>query len=766
MRLNICLKNACIMDWKREINPDFLQFLTKEGTPLDYILDSFPDIVVIEDLNFKIIAVNKSVESILGYKTSELIGEPVKRFYADPADFKYTERENFFEDSDNHSITFETQYRKRDGGILEAETILKKIPNSNGDVIGYLGVVRDISKRKQASREIQKFYSLPLNLMCTATPEAYFKDINVEFEKVLGYTQKELLKMPFTELTHPDDLERTMDKVGKLVSGEQDTVVDFENRVSRKDGTYCWLAWTATFDEKSGLLYIIGKEINDRKKLEQELIDAKEKAEEANKAKSHFVANMSHEIRTPMNSILGFADMMKELADSDLEKEYIENIRKSGKSLLKLINDILDLSKIESGKKDVNINPVNVDRVLEEVKSIFALQAGDKGLELRSTISKDLPAALLLDEMKLRQILINLMGNAIKFTEEGFIEIGITSEEISKTESHVNLEIHIKDTGIGISKERQDRIFREFEQEDYSTSDKYGGTGLGLSISNRLAQLMNGSVKVESIQGSGSTFTLYLPDVPISTMLEESQNKAEKRFDVALNKGRILVVDDIKLNRQLIVEFLKGYPIQVLEAVNGIEAVNISSEEDLDLVFMDIKMPQMDGVEAMRHIKTKNKTLPIVALTASLFDVHQEKTSDLWFDGYLRKPVNRMLILEELERYIGLEKGQEERSAIKNRMNAEKTTPDRLSKNDRNELAQKLESEVSDVISELDTESIMMDQYKEILEDLKSIENEFPASELTAFNNQLETAINLFDIDKIRELMLNKYSRFVSSLKS
>jgi len=754
------------MEWKKDLSPDLVHFLTQKGTPLDYILDSFPDIVVIEDLNFNLVAVNESAESILGYKSSELIGEPVKRFYADPADFENRETGTLFNGSDKKSITFEARYRKKNGDILEAETVLKKILNNKGRLIGYLGVVRDISKRKQASREVQKFYSLPLNLMCTATAEGYFKDINAEFEKVLGYTQKELLKIPFTELTHPDDLKKTMNKVGKLVSGEQDTVVDFENRVSRKDGTYCWLAWTGTFDEKTGLLYIIGKDVNERKKLEQELIDAKEKAEEANKAKSHFVANMSHEIRTPMNSILGFADMMKELADSELEKEYVENIRKSGKNLLKLINDILDLSKIESGKKDVSIYPVDVVRVVDEVKSIFALQAGDKGLEVRSTINKDLPAALLLDEMKLRQILINLMGNAMKFTGEGFIEIGVKSEEISETESHVNLEIYIKDTGIGISEERQGRIFREFEQEDYSTSDKYGGTGLGLSISYRLAQLMNGSVEVHSVQGKGSTFTLYLPDVPISTMLEETQDTTEKQYDIALNKGKILVVDDIQLNRRLIVEFLRGYPIQVIEAKNGFEAVRIAEEENLDLIFMDIKMPQMNGVDAMRQIKVNNKSLPIVALTASGFDMQHEKEKGLWFDGYLRKPVNRMHILEELERYIGLEKGQEDRSAIKMRRESEKATSDGLTEGEQNELVQKLEREISDVISELDTESIMMGQYKEILKDLKSIETEFPAAQLVAFNNQLESAINLFDVSRIRELITQKYSTLVDSLQN
>ncbi len=751
------------MKWKKDLNPEFVKFLTQKGTPLDYILDSFPDIVVIEDPDFNVVAVNESAESILGYKTSKLIGEPVKRFYAEPAEFEKRETEDLFKNSDGDSITFEARYRKKNGSILEAETILKKIRNGENEEIGYLGVVRDISKRKKASREVQKFYSLPLNLMCTATPDGYFEEINSQFEEVLGYSKEEMLKEPFTDLTHPDDVKATMEKVGNLATGKQDVVVNFENRVSCRDGTFRWIAWTATFDEKAGLLYIIGKDITELKQLEQELIDAKEKAEEANKAKSHFVANMSHEIRTPMNSILGFADMMKELADSDLEKEYIQNIRKSGKNLLKLINDILDLSKIEAGKKEVNRHPVNVERVIDEVKSIFALQAGDKGLELRSTVDEDLPAALLLDEMKLRQVLVNLMGNAIKFTEEGFIEIGVKSEEISETQSHVNLELYVKDSGIGISQAKQETIFREFEQEDYSTSEKYGGTGLGLSISNRLTLLMDGSIDVDSKQGKGSTFTVYLPEVPISTMLEESKEEAKGGYNISLNKGKILVVDDILLNRQLIVEFLRGSSIEVIEANNGMDAVRLAREEELDLIFMDIKMPHMSGVEAMRLIKENNKDLPVIALTASIFDVHSEQQQDTWFDGYLRKPVDRVQILEELERYIGLEKGKEDQSVITRRESSEQISP-KFSEDEKKKLAKNLENQISGIIAELDTDSIMMDQYKELLKDLKDIEKEIPAPQLVEFNNKLESAINLFDIDRIRKLITQQYSKLVSSL--
>lgn len=759
------------MQWNNDLDPDLKQFFSKKETPLDSILDTFPDLIFIEDLDFNIIATNDAVEPVLGYKPSEMVGEPAKRFYKDADDFEKRKRKGFFEDPDsgNDSVTFEMRYQKKNGGMLEAEAVLKKIENDKGEVVSYLVVVRDISKSKQASRSIHKFYSLPLNLMCTATPDGYFIEVNDYFEEVLGFSKEELLETPFVELIHPDDVEPTMEEFGKLATG-QEVTVNFENRFRRKDGSYHWLVWMSTFDEESGLLYAIAHDIHQQKQMEQELIEAREKADEANRAKSHFVANMNHEIRTPMNSILGFTDMMDELVDSDLEKEYIGNIRKSGNTLLKLINDILDLSKIESGKLGVDLHSVSVERVVDEVKSIFELQAGNKGLELRTDMDEYLPKALLLDEIKLRQILVNLAGNAVKFTKEGFIEIGVRSKEIQQTESRVNLEVYVKDTGIGISEVKMETIFREFEQEDYTTSDKYGGTGLGLSISNRLAHLMNGSVTVESKQKKGSTFTLSLPDLPISTMLdEESQEVMKGAYNVTFNKGKILVVDDIQLNRQLVTEFLKDYPLQVLEAKNGMDAVRIAAEEELDLIFMDINMGHMNGVEAMKRIKREKKDLPIVALTASAFDVYSEGVHDAWFDGYMRKPVSRKQILAELERYIGFQKEQKGRTFIQEKESegtqSEKNSSAAMSDKDQKKLAEKLDRNVSGIISSLDTESIMIGEYRELLKELREIEQEMTEDRLIAFNEQLASAINLFDVDGIRNLVTHEYPELMSGLK-
>jgi two-component system sensor histidine kinase EvgS len=228
-----------------------------------------------------------------------------------------------------------------------------------------------------------------------------------------------------------------------------------------------------------------------------------------------------------MNSILGFADMLKELVDGDLKKEYVQNIYKSGQSLLRLINDVLGLSKSEAGKQKLNIRPVNVMRVIDEVKSIFTLRAEEKGLELRSEIDESTPVSVLLDEMKLRQILVNLVGNAIKFTKEGFIEVGVRSEEIDEVESRVKLEVYVKDTGMGIPQEKQQAIFSEFEQEDYSISDTFGGTGLGLAIVKHIMEAHNEKFFIESTPKVGSTFSFTLPKVnrpSATTETEEEQN--------------------------------------------------------------------------------------------------------------------------------------------------------------------------------------------------------------------------------------------------
>ncbi|MDR8390441.1 PAS domain S-box protein [Aliifodinibius sp. S!AR15-10] len=749
------------MDWE-SVSEDLFEGFTSKVKLLNQIFESFPEIIILENTDRSILAVNDSVESMLGYSPSELVGVPVKELYANESAYEKMGRAVMSAGA-GKSQTLETKFLKKNGDSLPIETLVKKIVDTTGNHVGFQAVVRDVSERKKREKIIKKFFSLPLNFMTTATPDGYLKEFNPHFQQLLGYTEEELLSMPFTELIHPEDIERTMQEVGKLASGEIKMMVRFENRVIAKDGTEYWISWAATFDDETGLMYSMGQDVTKHKVLENQLIESKEKAEEANRAKSQFIANMSHEIRTPMNAILGFADMLKEQVDSNLETEYVQNIYNSGQSLLKLINDVLDLSKIEAGKQQLNIRPVNVRRVVDEVQSIFALRSEEKGVTIRTEIDDSTPNSILLDELKLRQILVNLVGNALKFTQEGFVEVGVRSREIESIESQVNLEVYVKDTGKGITKERQQAIFSEFEQEDYSISDKFGGTGLGLAISLRLAHLMNGSINVESEPGKGSIFTLIIPNLAIASMNEEMENDVLIDYNIDLKKGRILIVDDIQLNRDLVKDFLREYPLDVLEASNGVEAVRLAEEQSLDLIFMDIKMAHMDGVEAMKQIKKKKKTLPIVALTASAFTTHNKELEGYGFDGYLRKPVSRSQILMQLARFVGTD---ENNSIEESNDDRQKKSPEINGVNIKGgKIVKKLNSDITPIISELDTDAIMMDHYKDLLKAMKEVEKEVPAQEIVRFNSQLETAIQLFDIEQIRKLVTIKYPELIETLE-
>jgi PAS domain S-box-containing protein len=254
------------MEWISGYKKEILGALSDNGGVLPHILDSFPEVIILVDKDRSIIAINDSVEPILGYKPSEMVGENIKQLYVEETTYNKVGKEAI-EAPDDKPYTFEAQLKKKEGGTVETETLIKKLISDEGEVLGFLGVTRDITERKQREQVIDKFFSLPLNLMCTATPDGYFKEINPHFEEVLGYPKEELLEIPFIELIHPDDVGPSAEEIGKLASGERDVTVNFENRYLRKDGSYCWLAWTAIYDEGSDLLYAMAREITKEKQL-------------------------------------------------------------------------------------------------------------------------------------------------------------------------------------------------------------------------------------------------------------------------------------------------------------------------------------------------------------------------------------------------------------------------------------------------------------------------------------------------------------------
>lgn len=385
-----------------------------------------------------------------------------------------------------------------------------------------------------------------------------------------------------------------------------------------------------------------------------ELAKSKREAEAANKAKSAFLAAMSHELRTPMNAILGFSQYLNKADDIAVKyKEYINIMRKSGEHLLSMINDILDLSKIEAGRVDIKTVAFDIHNLLTDVEYMFSIQANEKNLELTTNISDEVPRYVLMDQNKLRQNLINLVGNAIKFTDKGSVTVSVTAQNTSN--GKYNLQFEIKDTGSGISKDQLNKIFDPFHQTDNVFRK---GTGLGLTITERLCKLMNGRIEVDSEIGKGSTFIMQLPceisnnnvDVLIR---KDDHGKIQSIKDD--KKPRILIVDDVSENLELVNTILTSVGFDCMKARDGFEAVSLNESFKPDAIIMDIIMPSMDGIEAMKEIRYKqNNNVPIIALTASGFDGRRDELIAMGFDEFIHKPFHDTDLYDALARFTNI----------------------------------------------------------------------------------------------------------------
>jgi two-component system, sensor histidine kinase len=488
---------------------------------------------------------------------------------------------------------------------------------------------------------------------------------------------------------------------------------------------------------------------------------AKEAAESASHAKSEFLANMSHEIRTPMNTVLGFTDLLKSSITDRRQKSYLEAISSSGKGLLTLINGILDLSKIEAGKMELEYEPVNPHTVFDEIRHIFALQAQEKKIEFTVSLAKDIPDCLMLDEVRLKQILFNLIGNAVKFTEKGYVRTRVEKRGDLEEAADIGLVITVEDSGIGIPAQYHAAIFEAFKQKDGQSTKRFGGTGLGLSITKRLVEMMGGTIEVQSKENQGSRFCLLLPRVPLA------EAPANADLDGGFNPEKIefepcsvLIVDDVATNRLLIKEFLRPTKLSPIEAENGEDAVHLAKEHRPAAILMDLRMPVMDGVEAMKHIRADDdiRSIPVIILTASGMKEDETRVLQAGFAGYLTKPIKKATLFQELSRFIGhREVEQAARQEPETAMGI--VNPRLMAK-----VVGLLEGEYTQMWQKI-RKNLFFDEIGEFGRRISELGATYTVAALNKYGEELSAHAESFDVEKVNAI-LNAYPDLIVTIKS
>ena len=512
-------------------------------------------------------------------------------------------------------------------------------------------------ERRRAADELERFFDLSLDLLCVANLDGYFLRLNPAWGRVLGYSAEQLRATPFLDFVHPDDRAATAAALGALTTGGR--VIDFENRYRARDGSYHWLEWTATPYVHESAVYAAARDITDRKRAEElqhmsserlsqmvaELDVAKRRAEAATVAKSEFLANMSHEIRTPMNAVIGMTALALQTSLTPPQREYIGAANQSAEALLEILNDILDVSKVDAGRMELDRVSFSLRDTVEDAVKLLALKAHEKSLELACLIGAAVPDALVGDPGRLRQVLLNLVGNAIKFTETGdvVVEVVVDDSTPQPDAAEAVLRFTVSDTGMGIAAEKQWQIFGPFVQADASTTRRFGGTGLGLTISAQLVELMGGHIVLSSEAGQGSrfSFALRFPRAPLAVTAPAAPD--------GLRGVRVLVVDDNQTARAVLEEVLAEWRAVTAAAASAEEALTLLREgvaagTPWAVALIDAQMPGVDGFDLARQILSDPRlavTKVVMLTSAGMPPRPLRRQADLAIAGQLSKPLKQ-----------------------------------------------------------------------------------------------------------------------------
>lgn len=801
--------------------------LDKERILLRSLIDSIPDLIFIKDINFKYVSCNDAFENFAGNMENQIIGKTDSELF-DEMNSKVLHENDKYVLAENLPARYEEWLTYPDGKALLFDAYKIPFLDRNNHILGIVGIFRDMTEQKRIALELEKEdkvfkaiaeistlllenynYRVVLDQIVLSMGTVSEVDRVYIFEKyyhseanaeVFRQLHEYIADGVSSQINAPElqclSLEQTLPSVAKALTSkqpiskivaqlheeEQTMLVAHQVKsflilpILVKEKLWGFIGFDSVKYERNwstkeiSILSIAANAIGSAIERDEDMEMIKQTSAEAvaaNKAKSEFLANMSHEIRTPMNAILGFAELLKEQFEEHPKyKDYINGISSSGRNLLELINDILDLSKIEAGKLDIQYDAVNLKTVIDEIRDIFSIKTYEKGLAFEVIYDDNMPKSLLLDETRIRQVLFNLVGNACKFTEKGSVIVSVSVKEPNREGSKIDVVIKVTDTGVGIDKSQQELIFEAFRQQEGQSNRKYGGTGLGLTITKRLVEMMDGQLELESIPNVGSTFSVELFGVRIAAGMEiKKEANIKSKIHYHFSDCKILLVEDVDTNRQVIQYYLKPYNFRIVEATNGLEAIEIIQKFHPDMVLMDLHMPIMDGYEANRIIQNDPATehIPVVALTASAL---KEQVDEILatFDGYLRKPVTKQQLLNELARFLPHTVDE-----------PDSEQPQAKAANADNQTAEVENSDISHEMNEyfinnilpdylLVRKSLYISKIKQFADKLSEFGNKYEYENAKQFAKELNLQANSFKIEKIIHI-LNDFQNIINKFK-
>jgi PAS domain S-box-containing protein len=607
------------------------------------ILEAGLDPLLIINTQGRITDMNEALEKVTGLTREHITGTHFSDHFTKPiiANQVYL---TTFEKGDiaDYALTF----KNKDGGQKDVICNGSVYKDSFGNILGAVIVARE----KVTSKYSRSLIEASLDPLITINSEGKITDMNEVLTKITGLSRERIIGTDFfgyfTETKKAHELYREAFAKGSIVNypltikGLNDKLTDV-------------LCNGSVYKDKLGNILgtvIVARDITAQKQFEAELIEAKTKAEEAVRSKQQFLSNMSHEIRTPMNAIIGFTKVVLKTDLNEKQKEYINAIKSSGDQLIVLINDILDLAKVDAGKMTFEQKPFKLRASISNMVHLFGAKMQEKNLTFKEEFDDSIPEVLMGDAVRLHQVIINLIGNAIKFTPKGHITLGV--RQIDQKPQTSTIEFTVSDTGIGIPEDKLDKIFDNFQQATSETTRLYGGTGLGLSIVKQLVEAQGGKVWVKSKQGEGSTFGFTLSFKRTKSKMEAEHGKT-RRVEKSKQRFKILVVEDVKLNQLLIKTLLEEFGYDQDIAENGKIAVEKCEQNSYDLILMDLHMPEMNGFEATEQIRTKLRSnVPIIALTADVTTVDVERCRAVGMTDYISKPIDDKLLFRKISHYV------------------------------------------------------------------------------------------------------------------